>query len=220
MLPINFRDLQELKFEFPNANGELEKFLVWENSNFEPGLQAQFPDIRAYVGRSVSEKSATINFSVSPSGIETMVLRSDNNSEFIEPYTKDNAVYVLFDSKTRLANRLPFTCSTVDRQLNQDILDSNNPSFVEPFEYTQSYKTMRLALSCTGEYGAYFGGTVAGALTAMNNTMTRVNGVFEKDMAVHLNIISGDTAVIYTNGKRPIPILLLLQVLEAHGMQN
>ncbi|HMK06491.1 MAG TPA: hypothetical protein VK476_03110, partial [Flavobacterium sp.] len=27
--------------EFPNSNGELEEFLVWENSNFEPALQAQ-----------------------------------------------------------------------------------------------------------------------------------------------------------------------------------
>jgi hypothetical protein len=35
-------------------------------------------------------------------------------------------------------------------------------------------------LSVTGEYGAYFGGTVPGALTAMNATLTRVNGVFEK----------------------------------------
>ena len=192
-----FSGLAGVEVEFPNINGDLEKFLVWENSNFEPGLQAQFPDIRAYVGKSVSEKSATINFSVSPTGIETMTLRADNNSEFIEPYTKDNAVYVLFDSKTRLSNRLPFNCSTVDRQLNQDIIESNNPLFANRSN-NQSYKTMRLALSCTGEYGTHFGG-VAGALAGMNATMTRVNGVFEKDMALHLNIIDNDTAVIYTN---------------------
>ena len=29
--------------EIPNAAGEMEKFIVWENSNFEPALQAQFP---------------------------------------------------------------------------------------------------------------------------------------------------------------------------------
>ena len=33
----------------------------------------------------------------------------------------------------------------------------------------------------------------------MNATMTRVNGVMEKDLAVHFNIIANNTAVIYTN---------------------
>jgi subtilisin-like proprotein convertase family protein len=181
--------------EFPNAKGELEKFLVWENSNFAPELQAQFPSIRAYIGKSVKDKSTTINFSLSPDGVQTMVLRGNNGSEFIEPYTTDHSVYVLFDSNTRNTARLPFNCATVDQQINQDLL--NNPMTTNRSN-NQSYKTMRLALSCTGEYGAYFGG-VAGALAAMNNTMTRVNGVFEKDMALHLNMIANNTAVIYTN---------------------
>jgi len=181
---------------FPNSAGAVEKFLVWENSNFAPELQAQFPDIRAYVGKSLSDKSATINFSLSPLGIQTMVLRADNGSEFIEPYTRDHSVYVLFDSQTRNTARLPFSCTTVDRQINQDLL---NDTQIGLRSNNQSYKTMRLALSCVGEYATYFGGTVAGALAGMNATMTRVNGVFEKDMALHLNLIANNTLVIYTN---------------------
>ena len=182
--------------EFPNSAGAIEKFLVWENSNFATELQAQYPDIRAYVGKSLSDKAATINFSLSPLGIQTMVLRADNGSEFIEPFTRDNSVYVLFDSQTRNTARLPFSCATVDRQINQDLL---NNSQIGNRSNNQSYKTMRLALSCVGEYGAYFGGTVAGALAGMNATMSRVNGVLEKDMALHLNIIPNNNLVIYTN---------------------
>lgn len=182
--------------ELPNIEGDLEKFLVWENSNFAPELQAQHPEIRAYIGKSITDKTATINFSLSPAGIQTMVLRADSGSEFIEPYTKDNSVYVLFDSKTRTTGKLPFSCSTVDLALNQTLLNDSNVARSN----NQSYKTMRLALSCTGEYGAYFGGTVTGALGGMNATMTRVNGVLEKDMALHLNIIANNNLVIYTNG--------------------
>src|SRR4051812_33341926 len=29
----------------PNINGQMERFLVWESSNFEPELQAQYPEI-------------------------------------------------------------------------------------------------------------------------------------------------------------------------------
>jgi subtilisin-like proprotein convertase family protein len=182
--------------EFPNRLGELEKFLVWENSNFAPELQAQFPEIRAYIGNGIEDKTARINFSMSPAGVQTVVFRADSGTEFIEPYTKDHSVYVFFDSRTRNTKRLPFNCGTVEQRLSNDLL---NESAIANRADNQTYKTMRLALSCTGEYGTYFGGTVAGALAGMNDTMTRVNGVFEKDMALHLNIIANNNLVVYTN---------------------
>jgi subtilisin-like proprotein convertase family protein len=181
---------------FPNSNGELEKFYVWENSNFEPALQAQYPEIRSFSGTSATDLSATIRFSIDARGIQTMVMRPDNGNEFIEPYTKDNSVYVLFDTKTRNTPKMPFTCGTVEQVLTHDLLDdaalTNRASNL-------SYKTMRLALSCVAEYTTFYGGTVAGALGGMNATMTRVNGLLERDLALHLNIIANNAAVIYTN---------------------
>ena len=49
-------------------------------------------------------------------------------------------------------------------------------------------RTFRLAMSCTGEYTAYFGGTKALALAAINNSITRCNGVFEKDFGALLGV--------------------------------
>lgn len=182
--------------QFPNSNGELEKFKVWESSNFEPALQAQFPEIRAYIGKGITDPSAVLNFSVSPRGIQTMVFRADKGTEFIEPYTKDNSVYVIFDSATRIAGKLPFNCSTEDIAISQNLSDKLVNGTLSS---AQSYKTMRLALSCTGEYGQYHGGTVSGALAAMNATMTRCNGVFERDLAVKLIIIANNNLVVYTD---------------------
>jgi subtilisin-like proprotein convertase family protein len=182
--------------QFPNSNGELEKFQVWESSNFEPALQAQFPEIRAYVGKGITDPSAVLNFSFSPRGIQTMVFRADKGTEFIEPYTKDNSVYVIFDSATRIAGKLPFNCSTEDIAISQNLSDK---LVNVTLSSAQSYKTMRLALSCTGEYGQYHGGTVSGALAAMNATITRCNGVFERDLAVKLIIIANNDLVVYTN---------------------
>ena len=187
--------LSNTVIEFPTANGEFEKFQVWENSNFAPELQQKYPNIRAYVGRSISNKTTTINFSLSPRGIQTMILKADNNSEFIEPASREGELYILFDSKTRVSEKLSFVCKTIDKKINQDVL---NRTQLTSRANNQSYKTLRLALSCTGEYGAYFGGKEA-ALAAMNATMTRVNGIFEKDLAVHLNIIANNDLVIYTN---------------------
>ena len=185
-----------VEIQLPNIKGQLEKFLVWESSNFEPALQAQFPEIRAYVGKGITDPSAVLNFSFDPRGIETMIFRAGSGTEFIEPYTKDNSVYVVFDSATRFSNQLPFTCSTEDIAVSQNL---SNKLVNSMQSSAGSYKTMRLALSCTGEYGAYHGGTVSGALAAMNATMTRCNGVYEKDLAVKLLIISNNANVVFTN---------------------
>lgn len=182
--------------QFPNINGAMEQFQVWESSNFEPALQAQFPDIRAYVGKGITDPTAILNFSLSPKGIQTMVFRADKGTEFIEPYTKDSSVYIIFDSASRIAGKLPFVCSTEDIAINQTL---SNKLVNTTLSSAQSYKTMRLALSCTGEYGQFHGGTVSGALAAMNATMTRCNGVFEKDLAIKLLIIANNNLVVYTN---------------------
>jgi subtilisin-like proprotein convertase family protein len=179
----------------PNSEGKIEQFIVVESSNFAPELQAKYPEIRAYSGTGITDPAASIYFSVSPNGIQTMVLRGDSGSEFIEPSADDKSMYVVFTSKNRSKSTLPLTCKTVDVALNRELvkktsqMKSNNGIF----------KTMRLALSCTGEYAQYFGGTVGDALAGMSATMTRVNGVFNKDLALKLEIIANNNLIVYTN---------------------
>lgn len=185
-----------VEIQLPNVKGQMEKFLVWESSNFEPALQAQYPEIRAYVGKGITDPSAVLNFSFDPKGIQTMVFRAKTGAEFIEPYTKDSSVYIVFDSATRYKGQLPFACSTEDFAVSQNL---SNKLVNSMQSSAQSYKTMRLALSCTGEYAVFHGGTVAGALAAMNATMTRCNGVFEKDLAIKLLIVANNSNVVFTN---------------------
>ncbi len=185
-----------LAISLPTTNGS-EQFVIWETSNFAPALRAQYPDIKSYVGKGVTDPSAYLRFSVDPVlGVQTMILRADRGAEFIEPYTRDFSTYVLFDSATRLSNRLPFNCSTEDAEMNQTAIDVVGQTSRSD---NQVFRTYRLALSCTGEYATFFGGTVAGALAGMNATMTRVNGVLDIDLAVKLEIIANDNLVIYTN---------------------
>ena len=195
-----FSHLPGVIISLPNLDGQLETYEVWENSNFEPALQQRFPEIRSYVGKGITDKYATVNFSLSPQGIQTMVFRADTGTEFIEGYDKASTVYVLFNSSKRISGRLPFNCSTNDVSLANDLSGKFSNTMLSD---NGRYKTFRLALSCTAEYSNYFGATssanVALVLAGMNATMTRVNGVMEKDIAVHLNIIATTDQVIYYN---------------------
>jgi subtilisin-like proprotein convertase family protein len=178
----------------PNSNGILERFTVWESSNFEPALQAKYPEIRAYEGSGLDDKSAKIHFSVSPIGVQTMILRADKATEYIEENPEDKTQYVLFTSKNT-NNSQKLICKTADL-----ISDKNNAGkTAKTASNAQVFKTMRLALSCTAEYTTFFGGTKANALEGMNATLTRVNGVFNKDLAVKLVLIANNDAIIYTD---------------------
>ncbi|HSD08116.1 reprolysin-like metallopeptidase [Flavobacterium sp.] len=194
-LHTNTQDPQKISVIIPNSNGKMEEFLVVESSNFVPELQEQFPNIRAYSGTGITDPGASINFSISPTGIQTMVLRGNSVSEFIDPLPNDKSIYVVSNSRMRAKGELPVTCRTVDKTLNKGLtqkasqLKSNNGVF----------KTMRLALSCTGEYTKFFGGTTDNALAAINATMTRVNGVYNKDLAVKLLLIANEASIIFTN---------------------
>ena len=46
----------------PNADGQIEQFEVYEASNFDTELQAQFPQIRAYSGKGITEAQLTTIF--------------------------------------------------------------------------------------------------------------------------------------------------------------
>ncbi|CAN5578112.1 zinc-dependent metalloprotease family protein [soil metagenome] len=185
----------------PNADGNLEDFEIVEASNFEPELQAKFPEIRAYSGKGITDKYATVKLSYSPQGIQTMIFRTEKDDEFMEPYSNDQKVYAVFKSHRDKGN-LPWSCTTEDKQMASNINKQLSPfTTLSTGTSTGQLKTMRLAQSCNGEYANYFGATssaqVALVLAAYNATLTRCNGVYEKDLALHLNLITNTTAVIY-----------------------
>ncbi|HLF52743.1 reprolysin-like metallopeptidase [Flavobacterium sp.] len=179
----------------PNTQGKLEQFEVFEASNFTPELQAQFPDIRAYAGRSLEDKYAQLRMSISSQGIQTMIFRTESGNEFMEPYSADGSVYAVYNSSRNKGDN-SFTCSTVDEKLVNDLSGKTSDLARSG---AGKLLTFRLAMSCTGEYATYHGGTQALVLAAFNNTITRVNGVYEKDLGIHMNLIASTTNVIYLN---------------------
>ncbi len=184
-----------ITISIPNSKGTLEQFSVLECSNFAPELQAKYPEITAYKGVGVTDRNASLSFSLSPNGLQTMVLRAASESEFMEPFSGGDNIYVFSESRSRKIGELPFLCKTQDVAIGKKLL----PKVGKTSASNGVFKTFRLALSCTGEYTTYHGGTVEGALAAMNATMTRVNGIFNRDLAVKLEIIANNTAIIYTN---------------------
>ncbi|GAA4762805.1 MULTISPECIES: zinc-dependent metalloprotease [Flavobacterium] len=196
---VNNTSKKSAVISLPNAEGGIEQFEVFEASNFDAELQAQFPEIRAFSGKGLTDKYATLKISISPEGIQTMVFRVGKENEFMEPYSADRKVYAVYKSQ-REKGKLNWTCSVDDKKAFEDI--SNKIGSVQKSSAGQ-LKTMRLAQSCTAEYSNYFGATSAAqvnlVLAAFNATLTRCNGVYERELGLHLNLVAASTNVIYYN---------------------
>ena len=193
-------EVSNVIISIPNVDGKLERFQMYEASNFEADLQAMYPEIRSYVGIGLDDKYAQLRLSIDPRGIQTMTFRADKSNEFIEAYSEDNTVYAVYASKSARKGKLPFTCATEDTELVNSI-ETNTA--ITARSSSASYKTFRLALSCTAEYSNYFGAASAAnsalVMAAFNATMARVNGIYERDLAIHMNIVAQSTNVIYYN---------------------
>lgn len=179
---------------FPISESEFQNFSIYKTSNFSPELEAAHPEIATYYGESVDGKSAKIYFSLSPLGLSSMQLRLGKEAVFIEPYDNNNSTYVVYKKSDKGISKNKFECATSAKSSTDGLKMGKILSADDGL-----LRTYRLALSCTGEYTQYFGGTKALALAAMNNTMTRVNGVFENDFAIRLVLIPEQENIIFTS---------------------
>ena len=180
---------------FPSGDGKLEHFSIFESSNMDAALAQKYPNIKSYVGQGIENPTSTLYFSMSPLGLESMLIDGEHSAVFIEPYTTDLRTYVVYKKSDKIASLTKFECKVIaDTQS-----DIKNNTAARPNADDGFMRTFRLALSVTGEYTVFFGGTKPLALAAMNNSMTRVNGVFEKDFGVHMNLIANNDILIYTD---------------------
>lgn len=196
------RGAKAVEISLPTLGGKVEKFAVYSFPVFAKDIADQY-QLGSYVGVGIDDPSKYVRFSLAPNDFQSMTI-TNGQYEFVEPVNSDKTVYGVHP-KTQ-GDKNGFVCSTneLPAALQQiDLLKEKGKSFTnQPTDFAKSYdrkyRTMRLAISATSSYVAFTGGTLATALAQINATMTRVNGVFEKDFALHLNI-ANYPGIIYTN---------------------
>ncbi|REC59473.1 propanediol utilization protein [Chryseobacterium pennae] len=186
----------------PTAEGKIEKFAVYSNPVMAQSLVEKY-QLGSYVGAGIDDSSKYVRFSTSPTDMQSMIIK-DGVFQFIEPISSDKKTYGVFYKTKKTGGEHGFECGMNEKDI-KDIktLEANGKKNLSNLGITSrpsstKYRTYRLALSVTGEYTQFHGGTPAGALTAMNNTMSRVNGIFEKDFGIHLTV-QDLPGIIYTN---------------------
>ena len=202
--PQRFTTPSNAIIEFPTNNGEIQKFRVYEASVLDALLQAQYPNIRSYTAQGIDDPSAIARFSYSDSGLNVMISSANYGTIYIDPYTKDLNQYISYATNSLPEDSRSFECLVQDTLQDEVVLSPLNAD-------DGKLRTYRLALACTGEYAQYHLNNQgipssatdevkkAAVLTAMNTAMTRINGVFEKEVALTMVIIANNTEIIFLN---------------------
>lgn len=188
----------EILIALPHPDGQFYEYQVFLNTTMHPGLQANFPEIRSYDAIATNQSGNTVKLDITPQGFHAMILSPTESTIFIDPYSfggGDISNYIVYYKKDFKTDKV-FDCAFVSEEnsINVGQEDLTPKAFG-----TCELRTYRLALSASGEYTAFQGGTVALAQAAQVTTMNRVNGVYERDMAITMVIIPNNNLLIYTN---------------------
>lgn len=192
--------------ELPQPDGNFREFKVWETSNMDRALAAKYPLIKSYTAYAVDNKSVTAKLDLSPYGFGAMVYDGDN-TYFVDPYTQAQDGYYICYYKhdyIRPVNA-SFHCGVANKQENElgmarmNLTNTGLPKVQYKTSGAQKH-VYRLALACTHQYADSVAGpnpTKAAVLAAMNLIMNRVNGVYETELSIHMDLIADEDTLIF-----------------------
>ncbi len=187
----------------PMPDGNTARFHVWESPAMAPELASKFPEIKSYTGQGIDDPTANLKMDWSPLGFRAMVLSSVTGSYFFDPYDQVNRSAYISYFKSDFHKPGIFREYPVIRYGKKNKSVINPDGVLSGICTAGQLRTYRLAVACTNEYAAAATGlaspTVSQALAAINTTVNRVNGVYEKELSFRLVLIANNSLIVFTN---------------------
>ncbi|MBI4851718.1 MAG: hypothetical protein HY819_07975, partial [Acidobacteria bacterium] len=196
----------------PMPNGSFARFRIVESPIMESGLAAQFPEIKTYSGYGVDDPSSYVRFDTTSFGFHAMI-RTAEGLVMIDPYTSDISkanntdIYVSYlrrdisdikrDTQCLFKGEDTDITDLTDNNNSRSISNSGNNNF--NLSSGPTLRTYRLAVSTTGEFAQFYGGTVPGAMNGLVTVVNRVNGVYEMELGVRMTLVNNNNNLIFTN---------------------
>ncbi|MEO6548393.1 MAG: reprolysin-like metallopeptidase [Ferruginibacter sp.] len=188
--------------DIPMPKGDTAKFFIWESSAMAPDLAAQYPEIRSYTGQGITDATATIKIDWTEFGFHAMILSPVSGSVFIDPYAQGNTGLYISYFKQDLVKSSSYVEPPPIHPITKASKVNTNSTLAGQCMGASLY-TFRLAVACTHEYAAAATGianpTFIQTLSAVNTTINRVNGIYEKEISVSLILVASESKILFTN---------------------
>lgn len=180
-----------LILSLPMPDGSMQNFKVAKSPMMEQGLADKFPAIKTFSLKGIDDPTAVGRMDFNANNFHAF-LRSTNGSFLIDPVGDH---YISFFKKNKFVPKtLRHQCGHEHHNHDDDLLQAATRT---SFSVGEELRIYRFAVSTTGEYASYHGGTVTSVLAAIVTTVNRINTVYEIDVAVRLVLIADNDQLIF-----------------------
>jgi hypothetical protein len=204
---------EAMEISLPSPDGEMLKFKIWNTPILPAELQAKYPQISTYSARLISDENITAKIDFTAYGFHAAIFNG-NSTYYIDPFSSSNSNYYIcyyksnYQRVTDVASRSCEIAEGIQADPLPNKIQVGNTGLPKMQLKTNGTikRTYRLALACTAEYATAVAGsnlTKANVLSAMVTSMNRVNGVYEKELAVTMQFVPNNDALIYLTNPDP-----------------
>ncbi|MGB0388353.1 MAG: reprolysin-like metallopeptidase [Ardenticatenaceae bacterium] len=182
----------------PLPDGTVGHFRIQESPIMAPELAAKFPEIKTYLGQGIDDPTATVRFDRTPAGFHAMILSSEGTI-YLDPYRRgDLTHYISYDKRDFRKEGTTFSEQVLQADPEGASLRERRNN-LKISSVGEQLRTFRLAVAATGEYTKFHGGSVAQGLAAVTTTVNRITGIYEREVAMRLQLVANNDQIIYTD---------------------
>lgn len=189
---------QGVEILLPNADGQLETFIVKPQPVLSPALQARYPQIQTYAGYSTQNPNKEVSFTWGENGL-SVIISLNNSYSFVQPSSKNGVKHIAYH-RANAIDKMTFSCQTAARisHLSHTArpTQASNATLRNTFETENSLRTLRIAIATTSDYTAQFGSRPEKALEQVVSTVQRANQVYRTQMSIQFQLVSGEETII------------------------
>jgi subtilisin-like proprotein convertase family protein len=178
--------------QLPMPNGATERFRIFDAPIMQTDLAARYPLLHAYAGVGIDDPTASLRFNITQFGFHALILSGRHSPVYIDPYSKSDTRHYLTYYKSDYQKAESRECHFGEEQ---DLAIEDLP--LGSSQSDCNLRTYRLALACTTTYADFHGGNKPDVMAAFHTTMTRVNGIFEREVAVSMMLVANNDELIF-----------------------
>ncbi len=196
------------QINLPMPYGGLQTFNVSESSVMAPELAAKYPQIKTYKIVAVNEPTVTGVLDTGSKGFHAY-LNTAEGEMFINPASLDQQEYYSFYKQDYASTTSKaFSCGVQSKSASESPISELKAQGVSALARTSdSIITYRLAVAATAEYSlavkqassSTIAAITADALAEITTAITRINQIYERDLAVRFELVGNNDLVIYTD---------------------
>jgi len=197
-LPLDYSKVSakpKATIQLPMPDGSTETFVLFNDPIMHPDLARRYPEIQTFGGYALNDPATTVRLDLSPHGFNATILSDKRDAVLITPVAVGDNRHNISYFKKHSRRDENWTCLFEGSHADKGHQKAESMAAGD----CGTRREYRLAIAATAEYTNFHGGTVALALAAMNTTMNRVNGVYERECSIRMNLIADTDDLIYTD---------------------